>query len=331
MPGGLVGRDKLLRFTINGKAWPNTERLSYDVGDTVRFRIVNTSIAVHPMHLHGFYFNVESRGDGTRDSIFDPAGSPHRVVTERATPGRTFTMIVGAGARRQLDVPLSRQLSRAAQSLRSTDRRPPAEHELHVQNHALEMMGGLVMGVEVRDRGVAQTSNEPPARRRLRLVASNRLRRHGRRTGVRLRACTTAGRRRPASGPLLPGPTILLKRGEPVSITVVNHLAEATAVHWHGIELDSYYDGVAGFAGHPGRIAPAIAPRDSFEARFTPPRSGTFIYHPHADEVRQQQAGMSGALIVVDSLESFNPANDIVLLLTAPRLRGRRGHHAPER
>ena len=128
------------------------------------------------------------------------------------------------------------------------------------------------------------------------------------------------GKTTPASGPLLPGPTILLKRGEPVSITVVNHLAEATAVHWHGIELDSYYDGVAGFAGHPGRIAPAIAPRDSFEARFTPPRSGTFIYHPHADEVRQQQGGMSGALIVVDSLESFNPANDIVLLLTAPRL-----------
>jgi FtsP/CotA-like multicopper oxidase with cupredoxin domain len=41
LPGGLVGRDNLLRFTINGKAWPNTERLSYTVGDTVRFRIVN--------------------------------------------------------------------------------------------------------------------------------------------------------------------------------------------------------------------------------------------------------------------------------------------------
>ena len=98
LTAGLVGRDNLLRFTINGKAWPNTERLSYDAGDTVRFRIVNTSIAVHPMHLHGFYFNVESRGDETRDSIFDPAGSQHRVVTERATPGRTFAMTWGPGA-----------------------------------------------------------------------------------------------------------------------------------------------------------------------------------------------------------------------------------------
>jgi FtsP/CotA-like multicopper oxidase with cupredoxin domain len=91
-------------------------------------------------------------------------------------------------------------------------------------------------------------------------------------------------------------------------------------VHWHGIELESYFDGVAGFAGQGRRIAPAIAPRDSFEARFTPPRSGTFIYHPHADEVRQQTAGLSGALLVVDSPAAFNPSNDIVLLLTVPRI-----------
>jgi FtsP/CotA-like multicopper oxidase with cupredoxin domain len=104
-----------------------------------------------------------------------------------------------------------------------------------------------------------------------------------------------------------------------VSITVVNELREETAVHWHGIELDSYYDGVAGFAGHPGRIAPAIAPRDSFEARFTPPRAGTFIYHPHADEVRQQQAGLSGAIVVLDPRETFDPAKDIVLLISTPR------------
>ena len=61
-----------------------------------------------------------------------------------------------------------------------------------------------------------------------------------------------------------------MKRGEPVSITVVNQLPEPTAVHWHGIELESYYDGVAGFAGEGKRIAPAIPPGGSFEARFTP-------------------------------------------------------------
>jgi FtsP/CotA-like multicopper oxidase with cupredoxin domain len=62
-----------------------------------------------------------------------------------------------------------------------------------------------------------------------------------------------------------------------------------------------------------------IAPRDSFEARFTPPRSGTFIYHPHADDIRQQKAGMSGVLVVVDSVAAFDSSTDIVLLISVPR------------
>jgi FtsP/CotA-like multicopper oxidase with cupredoxin domain len=123
----------------------------------------------------------------------------------------------------------------------------------------------------------------------------------------------------PPRGSLLPAPTILLKRGEPVSITVRNDLPEPTAVHWHGIELQSYYDGVANFSGIGRHITPAIAPGDSFEVRFTPPRSGTFIYHPHADEVRQQQAGLAGAIVVVDDPAHFDAEHDRVVLLTVPR------------
>jgi FtsP/CotA-like multicopper oxidase with cupredoxin domain len=118
------------------------------------------------------------------------------------------------------------------------------------------------------------------------------------------------------------GPVIVLQRGEPVSITVVNRLAEATSVHWHGIELDSYYDGVPEFAGREGHLAPQIAANDSFVARFTPPRSGTFMYHPHLGEFRQQQAGLDGALLVVDDLKTFDAATNIVLLLTTPRVVG---------
>jgi hypothetical protein len=43
------------------------------------------------------------------------------------------------------------------------------------------------------------------------------------------------------------------------------------------------------------------------------------MYHPHADETRQQQAGLSGTLLVVDDLARFDPAHDKVLLLTVPR------------
>ena len=75
----------------------------------------------------------------------------------------------------------------------------------------------------------------------------------------------------------------------------------------------------------PAHCSPAIAPRDSFVARFTPPRAGTLIYHPHADEVRQQQAGLSGAIVVLDDPRSFDPARDIVFLISTPRLNAEGG------
>jgi FtsP/CotA-like multicopper oxidase with cupredoxin domain len=305
-----------LRFTINGRAWPNTERLSYDTGDTVRFRIVNTSAAVHPMHLHGFYFDVGSRGDGAIDTTYAPGS--YRVVTERTAPGRTFTMtwVPDRAGNWMFHCHDNFHVLRNAPLDGSP---PPAdEHMQHVKNHALEMMGGLVMGIEVRGRAGPNVVAQGGTIRKLRLVA--RVDSGGTPTepayGYVLQEGPTST---PTSAPMLPGPTIVLKRGEPVSLMVVNELPEATSVHWHGIELESYFDGVSGFAGDGKRIAPAIAPRDSFEARFTPPRSGTFIYHPHADEFRQQQAGLSGAIVVVDAPAAYNPANDIVVLLTTPR------------
>ena len=309
-----------IRFTINGKTWPNTERLTYDAGDSVRFRIINTSSQVHPMHLHGFYFQVNSHGNGTTDSLFTSAMSPRRVVTERLVPGTTAS-IIWVPERPGYWLFHCHDNAHAMRSLPFDGSPLPPTYKLHVKNHAEEMMGGLVMGIEVRSRPGVALAAEPRERRALRLVAQVDSTSGGTEANP-FYGYTLEERGRPtkpAAGPLLPGPTIVLKRGEPVAITVVNRLSEATAVHWHGIELDSYYDGVPDFAGHPRHIAPAIAPRDSFVARFTPPRAGTFIYHPHADEVRQQQAGLSGALIVVDSLERYDPSHDIVLMISVPR------------
>ena len=47
--------------------------------------------------------------------------------------------------------------------------------------------------------------------------------------------------------------------------------------------------------------------------------SGTFIYHTHVDEMRQQQAGLNGALIVVDDPAGYDRTHDIVLLVSVPR------------
>jgi manganese oxidase len=305
------------RIAINGRSWPSTERLAYRVGDTVRMRIINAGSLVHPMHLHGFYFNVDSRGDERADVRLDP-GSPHMVVTERTGPGATFSLTwVPTRPGNWLfhchdNVHLQRFGSLDGRPL------PPPAPNHHVENHALEMMAGPVMGITVT--GESTEAGTPPSapRRQLRLVA--RVDEGGTETepafGYTLESTETQP---PPPPPYLPSPTIVLKRGEPVSITVVNRLPEPTAVHWHGIELESYYDGVAGFAGDSTRIAPAIQPGGTFEARFTPPRSGTFIYHTHIDEVRQQQAGLSGALVVVDALERFDPERDLVLMITVPR------------
>jgi manganese oxidase len=318
---GALAPNRVSRFAINGKAWPNTERLTYDVGDSVRFRVVNASVAVHPMHLHGFYFNVNSRGDGARDTTFDARRSPRLVVTERLAPFRTMSMT-------WVPERPGYWLFHCHDNVHTLRSRPldgtplPAEHLVHPSNHAREMMGGLVMGVEIRPaRATVARAVRPAdegARRVLRLVA--RADSGGTDAEPAYGYVLHDGARTtPNAGPLVPGPTIVLKRGEPVAITVVNQLGEPTAVHWHGIELDSYFDGVADFSGHPGRVSPAIAPRDSFVARFTPPRSGTFMYHPHADELRQQMAGLSGAIVVVDDPAKFDAERDLVFLMSTPR------------
>jgi manganese oxidase len=81
--------------------------------------------------------------------------------------------------------------------------------------------------------------------------------------------------------PTIPGPPLILTRGQPTAIRVVNQLPEPLAVHWHGIELESYYDGVPGLSGSGQQLLKPIAPEGSFVVKLTPPRAGTFIYHPY--------------------------------------------------
>jgi FtsP/CotA-like multicopper oxidase with cupredoxin domain len=99
----------------------------------------------------------------------------------------------------------------------------------------------------------------------------------------------------------IPGPVLELKRGQPVRIQVKNNLDEPSGVHWHGLEIESYPDGIPGFSGIGDKIMPPIPPGGTFAAEFTPPRSGTFPYHSHLHELRQIGSGMYGAIIVTDT------------------------------
>lgn len=89
-----------------------------------------------------------------------------------------------------------------------------------------------------------------------------------------------------------PGPTIEAVEGDTVRILVTNHLNEPTTVHWHGIILPNGMDGVAGLTQR------AIPPGETFKYEFTLKQNGTFMYHPHSDEVTQIALGMMGFFIV---------------------------------
>ncbi len=89
-----------------------------------------------------------------------------------------------------------------------------------------------------------------------------------------------------------PGPTIELVEGERVRIYVTNRLPEPTSVHWHGLVVPNGMDGVSGLTQE------AIPVGETFLYEFTPRRAGTYMYHPHYDEMTQIALGMVGFLIV---------------------------------
>jgi FtsP/CotA-like multicopper oxidase with cupredoxin domain len=89
-----------------------------------------------------------------------------------------------------------------------------------------------------------------------------------------------------------PGPTIEAVAGDRLRIYVTNQLPAPTAVHWHGIRVPNGMDGVNGLT------QPAIAPGETYRYEFVVPEAGTFMYHPHFDEMTQQGLGMMGMFIV---------------------------------
>jgi len=89
-----------------------------------------------------------------------------------------------------------------------------------------------------------------------------------------------------------PGPTIEAVEGDRVRIMVTNKLPEHTTIHWHGIFLPNGMDGVGGLN------QPHIKPGETYVYEFTLRQHGTFMYHPHADEMVQLAVGMMGLFII---------------------------------
>lgn len=109
-----------------------------------------------------------------------------------------------------------------------------------------------------------------------------------------------------------PGPTIEVVEGDKVRIFVTNRLREHTSIHWHGQRLPNGMDGVIGLT------QPPIQPGKTFMYEFEARRAGTFMYHPHADEMTQMAMGMMGSWVTHPKNPKFMPVDrDFVFLLNS--------------
>jgi FtsP/CotA-like multicopper oxidase with cupredoxin domain len=304
---------------INGRAWPHTERFAAHVGDTLQWRVLNGSAHPHPMHLHGAYFRVDALGDGVRDSTYAPDLRP-LVVTQLLRPGQTMAMTWSP------DRPgtwlFHCHLNIHTEKLPPLDRpdvfHPLVDHHADPDHHVELGMGGMLLAVTVSGgawpRHVTAPDAPPASARHLRLwvqsdsTVGDRWRRYG---YVLEDGAPPARDSVPAAGPIL-----VLTRGEPTAIDVVNRLDEPTAVHWHGMEIDNYYDGVVGLGGVGPQRTPAVRPGATFEVRVTPVRAGTFMFHSHFHDVQQQAGGLVGGLIVLEPGAHWDRAHDLPLLLS---------------
>lgn len=298
--------------SINGKSWPYTERMSYQVGETTHWRFLNPTWTDHALHLHGFYFKVDGVGDGDRYEHYAEDQQPVGV-TEHIDPGHVFEMTW-----------TPQRPGNWLFHCHMLNHMSPPEYRVHDVRamsdtaHKSDLgMGGLVLGITVRANESAGPS-PPVTARKLQLVISENP------TKIPLYQLTvndpaaTVASDKDARTKLL-GPPIVLMRGEATEIEVKNESSKATTIHWHGIEIESYYDGVAGWTGSGDQPTPAILPGTSFVARMKPPRAGTFIYHTHWHDDVQLVNGVYGPLIVLERGEQYDPEHDRVFVFSAGR------------
>jgi manganese oxidase len=312
-PASRTGLDRCT-MTINGLSWPHTERLTYTQGDSVRWRVVNFTEIDHPMHLHGFYFRVDAKGDGVADSIYTTE-QRRMAVTEVMNPFQTMSLVWKATqpgnwvyhCHYATHVSEAVALDTHHGSLDST----MLGHHTSDRPH---QMFGLVMGLTVVPKGARAPTTGPV--RSIRIVQREKPNVYGSHAGM---SFVVDGTREAANPDALsiPGPTLVLERGQPVAVTIVNQSTQHAAIHWHGIELESYPDGVPGWSGSGKNVYPAIAPHDSLTVRWTPPRAGSFMYHSHFREADQMNSGLYGPIIVVEPGQRFDPETDRVLFFGA--------------
>ena len=97
----------------------------------------------------------------------------------------------------------------------------------------------------------------------------------------------------------LPGPTLVARKGDTATITLVNRLPEPTITHWHGMLVDHRND---------GQPVQAIDPGAEYFYNFEiKNRAALNWYHPHPHLLTGKQVamGLAGGFIIRDAEEDL--------------------------
>ena len=106
----------------------------------------------------------------------------------------------------------------------------------------------------------------------------------------------------------IPGPVLEFTEGEYAVIYVKNNMDVETSVHWHGLLLPNFYDGV------PYLTTPPIKPGTTFKYEFPLKQSGTYWYHSHT--MLQEQSGVFGSIVIKPKEKTLNYDKELVLMLS---------------
>jgi len=106
----------------------------------------------------------------------------------------------------------------------------------------------------------------------------------------------------------IPGPTLEFNEGEYAVIQVKNNMDVETSIHWHGILLPNFYDGV------PYLSTPPIEPGKTLKYEFAIKQNGTYWYHSHT--MLQEQSGVFGSIIIQPKEKTLEYDKELVLMLS---------------
>ncbi|VAW15639.1 Multicopper oxidase, partial [hydrothermal vent metagenome] len=106
----------------------------------------------------------------------------------------------------------------------------------------------------------------------------------------------------------IPGPVLEFTEGEYAVIYVKNEMDVETSIHWHGLLLPNFHDGV------PYLNTPPIEPGHTLKYEFAIKQSGTYWYHGHT--MLQEQVGIFGSFIIHPKEKTLDYDKELVLMLS---------------